>query len=67
MGQAADDDVYSQNIQISELNALNANMGVVAWKKIFGFYLRDVAIYHSIFVLDEEVVSHGHQFVEFRN
>lgn len=33
-----DDDEYSQNIQISELNALCATMAVIKWKKIRGFY-----------------------------
>jgi hypothetical protein len=59
MGQAADGDVYAQNIQISELNALNAIMGIVTWKKMFGFYLSDEIIYHSTFILDEEAVSHA--------
>lgn len=37
----ADDDpdgVYNQNIQIAELNALNAALAVIKWKKLFGFY-----------------------------
>jgi hypothetical protein len=32
------DNVYSQNIQIAELNALNAAMAVIKWKKLIGFY-----------------------------
>jgi ThiF family len=31
-------DLYAQNIQVAELNALNAALAVVKWKKIFGFY-----------------------------
>lgn len=31
-------DAYSTNIQIAELNALNAALAVVKWKKINGFY-----------------------------
>jgi hypothetical protein len=36
----ADDenDAYSSNIQIAELNALNAVFAVMKWKKLFGFY-----------------------------
>ena len=37
----ADDDpegVYHQNIQIAELNALNAALAVIKWKKLLGFY-----------------------------
>ncbi|WP_392476191.1 ThiF family adenylyltransferase [Nostoc sp. C110] len=29
---------YAQNIQIADLNALNAALAVIKWKKIFGFY-----------------------------
>lgn len=32
------DDDYATNIQIAELNALNASLAVVQWKKISGFY-----------------------------
>lgn len=34
-----DDDDYAQNIQIAELNMLNASLAVIAWKKHFGFYV----------------------------
>jgi ThiF family len=30
---------YALNIQIADLNALNAAMAVIKWKKLFGFYL----------------------------
>lgn len=30
--------LYNQNIQIAELNALNAALAVIKWKKLFGFY-----------------------------
>jgi tRNA A37 threonylcarbamoyladenosine dehydratase len=32
------DDVYSENIQIAELNAINAALAVIKWKKISGYY-----------------------------
>lgn len=31
-------DEYAQNIQIAELNSLNASMAVIKWKKLIGFY-----------------------------
>ena len=34
----SDDDLYASNIQIAELNALNAVFAVIRWKKHFGFY-----------------------------
>lgn len=30
---------YDKNIQIADLNALNAALAVLKWKKLFGFYL----------------------------
>jgi hypothetical protein len=33
-----DGDDYDLNIQIADLNALNASLAVVKWKKLFGFY-----------------------------
>ena len=35
------DDVYKTNIQISELNALNAAMAMIWYKQLKGFYLED--------------------------
>jgi len=34
----AKDDAYSTNIQIAELNMLNAALAVIRWKKLCGFY-----------------------------
>lgn len=36
-----DDDLYSTNIQVAEINALNACQAVIAWKKYVGFYADD--------------------------
>lgn len=43
-----DDDDYSSNIQISDLNALNANFAIIKWKKTIGFY-QDLEREHSIY------------------
>jgi hypothetical protein len=32
------DGEYEDNIQVADLNALNANMAVVRWKMFYGFY-----------------------------
>lgn len=31
-------DIYASNIQVADLNALNAALAVIRWKKYFGFY-----------------------------
>ena len=33
-----DDDEYKTNIQIADLNMLNATLAVIRWKKHYGFY-----------------------------
>lgn len=32
------DALYRQNIQIADLNALNAQLAIIKWKQLFGFY-----------------------------
>jgi hypothetical protein len=32
------ENIYAQNIQVADLNALNAAMAVIRWKKLCGFY-----------------------------
>jgi ThiF family len=48
----ADDDEYAQNIQIADLNALNAALAVIRWKKHFGFYLDFEHEHHSTYTID---------------
>lgn len=42
-----DDNDYSTNIQIADLNAMNALMAVLKWKRLFGFY-KDLKEEHNI-------------------
>lgn len=43
------DDVYKDNIQISELNALNASIAVIKYKQIRGFYKDGNKFYNMLF------------------
>jgi len=45
-------DAYSTNIQIADLNALNAAFAVIKWKKIFGFYQDLEKEHHSTFFIN---------------
>lgn len=38
MGEDQEEDLYRSNIQIAELNALNAAFAVIEYKKYFDFY-----------------------------
>lgn len=53
------DNVYIQNIQLIELNALNAAFAVIEWKKYFEFYNRLDKTYHSVFIIDQELINNG--------
>lgn len=53
-GDAPDDDVY-RNIQVADLNMLNASMAVIKWKKFRGFHVDDVREHHSLYT----VPTHG--------
>jgi hypothetical protein len=43
---------YDRNIQIADLNALNATLAVIKWKKIFGFYLDLEREHHTTYTID---------------
>lgn len=43
---------YDRNIQIADLNALNAALAVVKWKKIFGFYVDLDKEHFSVYTID---------------
>ncbi|SMD25562.1 ThiF family adenylyltransferase [Lentzea albidocapillata] len=45
-------DEYSENIQTAELNSLNADMAVIKWKKLNGFYLDLDHEHNTVYVLD---------------
>jgi hypothetical protein len=47
-----EDDEYSSNIQIAELNALNAILGIIKWKKMCGFYQDLKSEFNSIYTIN---------------
>ncbi|HEY3363760.1 MAG TPA: ThiF family adenylyltransferase [Symbiobacteriaceae bacterium] len=52
---------YSTNIQIADLNALNAALAVIRWKKLCGFY-RDFEDEHStVYVIDSNALINRDQ------
>jgi hypothetical protein len=42
------DDIYRANIQIGELNALNACLAVIRFKQLRGFYFEELPYYHLL-------------------
>jgi hypothetical protein len=47
----SDDDDYDGNIQIADLNALNAALAVLKWKKMSGFYADREQEHFSAYVI----------------
>jgi hypothetical protein len=52
-------DLYSSNIQIAELNAINAAMAVLKWKKIRGLYHDAINEMHSLFTIEVNEVANS--------
>lgn len=48
-----EDDEYSTNIQIADLNALNASFAVIKWKKLFKFYQDLAGDYNSVYSIND--------------
>jgi len=46
------ENIYDFNVQIADLNALNAALAVSKWKKLYGFYVDLENEHHSLFVID---------------
>ena len=42
---------YSSNIQIAELNCLNATLALIKWKKLLGYYQDTTLEYNSFYLL----------------
>ncbi len=56
--EETDDNEYSTNIQIADLNALNALMAVIKWKKLCGFYQDLKEEHNSTFVVNTGQLIH---------
>jgi hypothetical protein len=51
------DDIYRTNIQIGELNALNACLAVIRFKQLRGFYFDEANLYHLLFGLGDQKID----------
>jgi hypothetical protein len=52
-------DIYASNIQVADLNALNAILAVVKWKKIRGFYRDLEHEHHCTYTTDGNMLING--------
>ena len=52
-------DIYVSNIQVADLNALNAALAVVKWKKVRGFYRDLEGEHHCTYTTDGNALDNG--------
>lgn len=48
---------YDQNIQIADLNALNAALAVIRWKRLMGYYVDQQGEHQSRYTIDGNVIG----------
>ncbi|ENT4336887.1 ThiF family adenylyltransferase [Klebsiella oxytoca] len=53
------DNVYASNIQVAELNMLNAALAVIKWKKLLGFYRDLENEHHCSYTTDGNMLLNG--------
>lgn len=54
---AGADAIYRTNIQIADLNAMNAMLAVIMWKQHFGFYANDFDPHHLTFAVSSQSLT----------
>lgn len=52
-----EENIYNSNIQIAELNAFNAVLAVIKWKKMLGFYQDLIGENHSVYCLNSNQLT----------
>ena len=57
----AGDAVYSSNIQVADLNSLNAALAVIKWKKIRGFYADLECENHTTYTISRNTIVNSDQ------
>lgn len=48
-GEDQENDLYQTNIQVADMNALNANLAVIKWKQYYGFYQDIFKAHHTTY------------------
>jgi len=57
------DALYRKNIQVADLNALNAQLAVIKWKQLFGFYEDTMKSHHTAYTVAFQSLARGEQEV----
>ena len=63
---AGDRNEYSRNIQIADMNALNAALAVMKWKKLWGFYSQVDDEHHTSYAISLGLLTNAEIYKEAR-
>lgn len=66
-GEGNGDDVYNSNIQVADMNCLNAALAVIKWKKLCGFYQDCYGEHHTVYALNAHQLSSAERVRGCRN
>lgn len=58
------DALYRKNIQVADLNALNAQFAVIKWKQLFGFYEDRFESHHEVYTVATQSLTRGERGLE---
>lgn len=67
--QGADygNDLYRSNIQVADMNALNAALAVIKWKQYCGFYQDLVKVHHTTYSVNAHSLTRDEMTGVFDN
>jgi hypothetical protein len=57
MTEDLSDDLYRKNIQVADMNALNAALAVNMWKKYCGFYQDLYQVHHTTYSINSQSLT----------
>jgi molybdopterin/thiamine biosynthesis adenylyltransferase len=57
MSDDTNDDLYRKNIQVADMNALNAALAVIKWKQFCGFYQDLYQVHHTTYSINSQSLT----------
>lgn len=62
-----ENDLYRSNIQVADMNALNASLAVIKWKQYCGFYQDLVKVHHTTYSVNAHSLTRDEMTGMFEN
>ena len=54
-----EENLYRKNIQVADINALNAALAVIKWKQFCGFYQDIYQVHHTTYSINAHSLTRG--------